>query len=291
MKKNGDKMTNTWLNSAAKFMLCAMFSTGATQVAAQDFDDGDDDGGNWEFFLGAGAAYEPEYEGSDRYTTEFQPGFQIVYKDRLLITPQGIGAFIVSQDRLRIQTAIGYGGGRKESDSPDLAGLGDIDDGAVFAFGAQYDLTRRVAATVDVQKYFSGSEGTLVTLGVQSQVPFGVVRGALLPTGVQPDAVINEQRGLALFGGVSVDWADTNYNNTFFGISAVQSAASGLSQYSAGSGFKSVNAEIGFLQPLGKGWGLTGAVGYSRLLGDAVDSPIVKSRNAVTTELAVGFRF
>ncbi|MDA7964908.1 MipA/OmpV family protein [Ruegeria sp.] len=285
-------MTKTWLNNAAKFMLCAMLSTGASQVAAQGFDDDDDDddGGNWEFFLGAGAEYEPEYEGSDRYTTEFQPGFQIVYKDRLLISPQGIGAFIVNQDRLRIQTAIGYGGGRNESDSPDLAGLGDIDDGAVFAFGAQYDLTRRLAATVDVEKYFSGSEGTLVTLGLQTQVPFGVVRGALLPTGVRPEDVTRE-RGLALFGGVSVDWADTNYNQSFFGISAAQSAASGLSQFSAGSGFKSVNAEIGFLQPLGKGWGLTGAIGYSRLLGDAVDSPIVKSRDAVTAELAVGFRF
>jgi len=272
----------------SSLVLPALF-TGA--ALAQDFGGfGDeDDGGDWDFFIGAGVGYEPEYEGSDQYETNFVPAFQIVYKDRFLIGPDGLGAFIVNQERYRISAAIGYGGGRDEDDSDDLRGLGDIDDGAVISLGAQYELGFAVA-TADVRKFTDGSEGTLVSFGLQTDVPFGVVRGALLPTGTNPRDAFNE-RGLLLTGGISVDWADGDYNQAFFGIDATQSAASGLSQYSAGSGFKSVNVDLGFAKPLGKNWGLTGGVTYSVLLGDAKDSPVVRDDDSVSAILAVGFNF
>lgn len=249
----------------------------------------EDDGGDWDFFIGAGVGYAPEYEGSDRYKTEALPGFQIVYRNRFLVGPQGLGVFVVDEERFRLSAAVGYGGGRKESDSTYLYGLGDIDDGAVLSLGTQYDLGG-VVATADVQKFLSGSEGTLVSFGLQSEVPFGVVRGLLLPTGTNISDTVDE-RGLALIGGISADWADGNYNQSFFGVTPTQSARSGLQTYSAGSGFKSVNVEFGFAKPLGKNWGLTGIATYSKLLGDAADSPVVKSDDSLSAQLFVGFNF
>ena len=258
---------------------------------AQDFGgyDDEDDGGNWDFFVGAGVGFEPEYEGSDRYETKALPGFQAVWRDRFVLGPQGLGAFVVNQERFRVSAAVGYGGGRKESDSSYLRGLGDIDDGAVLSLGTQYDLGG-VVATADVQKFLSGSEGTLVSFGLQTEVPFGVVRGLLVPTGTNIGDSVNE-RGLALIGGVSADWADDSYNQSFFGVNPGQSAASGLQTYSAGSGFKSINVELGFAKPLGKNWGLTGIATYSKLLGDVADSPIVKSDDSISAQLLVGFSF
>lgn len=262
----------------------------AVPLAAQSYDDDDQSEGDWDIFVGAGAHYAPEYEGSDKYKTEALPGLQIVWRNRLMIGPDGLGAFIVNNDRLRVSAAVGYGGGRKEKDSVYLKGLGDIDDGAVLALGAQYDLSRRFAATADIRRFLNGSEGTLVSLGIQSQVPFGVVRGALLPTGRPYDEVADE-RGLAIVGGISVDWADENYNQAFFGVNAAQSAASGLGQYTAGAGVKSVNVDLGFTKPLGDNWGITGGATYSVLLGDAADSPVVRKDNSLSFELFVGYKF
>jgi len=261
---------------------------------AQDFDgpgsdDAEADGGDWSFFIGAGVEYEPEYEGSDVYETSAMPGFQAVWRDRFMISPMGLGAFIINEENFRLSAAVGYGGGRKESDSPYLRGMGDIDDGAEISLGMQYDLGGLVA-TADVRKFTSGSKGTLVSFGLQSEVPFGVALGALLPTGTNISEVGNE-RGLVLTGGMSVDWGDEKYNQSFFGVNAAQSASSGLTQYSAGSGAKSVNLDLGFAKPLGKNWGLTGGVTYSRLLGDVADSPLVKSDNSLSASLFVGFNF
>jgi MipA family protein len=281
------------LSSLARLALAAAVATVFVSVAAVaqplDGPDSADDGGDWDFFIGAGVSYEPEYEGSDKYETEALPGFQAVWRDRFLISPRGIGAFIVNQERLRVSASIGYGGGRKQKDSVYLTGLGDIKDGIVYNLGVQYDLGPLVA-TADVTKFGAGSKGTLVSVGLQSEVPFGVVTGLIIPTGQSPRDAFDE-RGLVLTGGISVDWADSNYNQAFFGVTPGQSAASGLSQYTAGGGAKSVNAEIGFAKPLGRNWGLTGAVTYSHLLGDAADSPIVKTQDSLSATLAVGFSF
>lgn len=244
---------------------------------------------NWEFYVGAGAIYKPEYEGSDRY--EVEPGLEIqaVWRDRILISTESIGAFIVNDGPLRVSTAIGYGGGRRESSSSDLRGLGTIDNGAIVSVGMQYDLGKLVA-TANARKYLEGSEGTTVTLGIQSQVPFGVVRGVLAPTGSTFEDVADDS-GFVLTGGVSLEWGDTKYNQSFFGVSAIQSANSGLSQYSAGAGPKSLNIDIGFALPMAETWGFTGNIVYSRLLGDAADSPIVKSKDGITATLAAVYTF
>ncbi|WP_299890864.1 MipA/OmpV family protein [uncultured Ruegeria sp.] len=286
-------MKSKSLNHSALAVVGTCLAVFAGQAAAQSAGNGASGTGgwnDWDFYLGAGVAYAPEYEGSDKQETSAFPAFEAVWRDTLVVSGKGIGAFVYDRNGLRVSAALGYGGGREESDSVHLRGLGDIDDGAVVSLGAQLDLAPRVTATADVNTFLKGSKGTVVSLGLQSQVPFGVVRGALSPTGNRYDDVAGQQ-GLALIGGVSIDWANDNYNQSFFGVSAAQSSSSGLRQYSAGSGLKSVNAEIGFSQTLGDNWGLTGIVQYSRLLGDAKDSPVVKSEGNYAAVLAIGYRF
>ncbi len=285
-------MTSTPIYYRTAACICVALSGFASDVQAQDFGGfGEQDKtGNWDVFVGAGVAIAPEFEGSDEYETTFVPGFQAVWRDRVLITPEGLGAFVIRQDSLRVSAAIGYGGGRKEDDSVYLRGLGNIEDGAVLSLGAQYDLGRRLTATADVRTFLDGSKGTVISVGLQTQVPFGVVRGALLPTGAPYDEVADRQ-GLAFIGGISLDWADDNYNQSFFGVDAMQSSASGYQQYDAKGGLKSVKVEVGFTQPMGKNWGLTGIAAYSKLLGDAADSPIVQDTDSLSATLAIGYKF
>ncbi len=237
---------------------------------------------DWGFSLGAGVGYVPEYQGSDKYEAVAFPTFEITWRDTIAFSGEGLSATIYERDSFSFSATLGYGGGREESDSDYLKGLGDIEDGTILALSAELDLGASVAATADVQKFMGGSKGTVVSLGVQSAIPLGAGHGLR----ASPSQV-----GMMLIGGLSVDWADDDYNQSFFGVSSTQSAASGLRQYTAESGLNSVNAEVGFIKPLGGNWGLTGMVQYSQLLGDAADSPIVKSKNNYSAVLAVGYSF
>lgn len=268
------------------------------EESVSEFDYGDDFGGydnnrswgrDWQFFAGAGYGRSPEYEGSDIFESSPFFGFEAVWRDRLTISPDGIGAFLLNGEPFSLYMGLEYGGGRDESDSVNLKGLGRIDSGLAVSLGAQYDLGFG-AATVDVTKFTKGSEGTLVTLGLQSDVPFGVLSGTLLRTGTNIPDVQNE-RDFVLTGGISLTWADSRYNQAFYGVTSAQSASSGLKQFNAGAGPAIGNVTFGVTKPLGPNWGITGEVTYSKLFGDAADSPITKRDDFLSYSLGVGFNF
>jgi len=88
-----------------------------------------------------------------------------------------------------------------------------------------------------------------------------------------------------------LDYADDTYMSTYFGVSAVQSARSGLRTYDAGAGFKSAGFTIGtdvMVMPL---WTLTASAGYSRLLGDSASSPIVETPDRFEARLGLARSF
>jgi len=80
---------------------------------------------------------------------------------------------------------------------------------------------------------------------------------------------------------VEATHSDSNYTNRYFGVSEIDSKNSGLSQYRAGSGFRDIsfNSNIGFF--INSHWGAFMRIGYSRLLNDAADSPIVIQQGSV----------
>ena len=89
-------------------------------------------------------------------------------------------------------------------------------------------------------------------------------------------------------------WADETHMQNVFGISAAQSARSGLRRHEAGGGFKDVGLSASLSYALTENWLLIGRAGYSRLLGDAADSPIVADKGSadqLSGMLTIGYRF
>jgi outer membrane protein len=75
---------------------------------------------------------------------------------------------------------------------------------------------------------------------------------------------------------VSSTYANGDYMDTYFGIGAGDSLASGLDEFDADAGFKDVGVTLNLQHGRrNEGWGLTGIFSYKRLLDDAADSPIV----------------
>ena len=78
---------------------------------------------------------------------------------------------------------------------------------------------------------------------------------------------------------------------SYFGVSAEQAANSGLSRYEAKSGIKDIGLGLGLDYTPYRNWSVTGGYGYSRLQGDAADSPIVQQRNQHRLYGGVSYRW
>lgn len=241
---------------------------------------------DWEINLGLGAFVSPAYEGSDETEVSPFPMIDITWKDRVFFNPgDGLGAHLYNKNDLKVSASIGYEMGRKEDDSNALKGLGDIDDAASANISVEYDFGP-VTPYLGVSKHLGGTDGTLVEIGVETMVLFAAL------VGKTPGQFENGRpKGLMFHMGVSTTWADDNYMGDYFGISSKQAVASGYSRYSAESGFKSVDFEFGAMYPFTENWAINAQVGYSRLLDDAADSPIVKEEDQFSGGVFLTYSF
>jgi outer membrane protein len=65
---------------------------------------------------------------------------------------------------------------------------------------------------------------------------------------------------------------------TYFGVDASNVGSSGLSSFSAGSGIRDVRFPLMAIWSLSPKWHLAGGLVYSKLVGDASDSPVTNDR-------------
>jgi len=94
--------------------------------------------------------------------------------------------------------------------------------------------------------------------------------------------------------GAHVTYADSNYMDTYFGVSSKDAARSGLSRYNADGGLKDWGLSLTGNYSINKSWGLMGSAGYSRLMNDAEDSPLVNDEgdeNQFKGTIAVTYAF
>jgi len=229
--------------------------------------------------LGLGLGVKPEYPGSKDRETRVMPQISLFYGDTLFLTGMTAGANL-----LKHQTAQGLSitagpllalhRARKEGDNAALSGLGEIDrglDAGIFLRlrSGPWQLRADVRGDVSDDK-----TGTTVNLSAG--------RGWRLA------------EKLHLRTTVDVAWGSSEHMNTYYGIDAVQSANSGLRQYQADAGTKSVGLNLMGDYRIDQQWAAYASMRYSRLVGDAADSPLVAdlgSPNQVSASVGIKYRF
>ncbi len=207
------------------------------------------------FTIRGGVGVAPTYFGSDSY--EAGPDFALGFQFLRLPGGRGIGSEnsgdvrygFAPRGSLRIVKE------RSAGDSPELAGLNDIDLAVELGLGLGY--TQRNFEAFGVARYgVVGHESWVAEFGA--------------------DVIARPTDRLTLTAGPRLFLGDDTYSSTYFGVTPAESAASGgaFAAYSATGGALSAGVEIGMTYALNDDWGVSGAVRYDRLLNDAADSPI-----------------
>ncbi|RED54147.1 MipA/OmpV family protein [Aestuariispira insulae] len=215
----------------------------------------------------------PEYEGSDEYELSPLPNIDVRYGDHVFLNMQdGLGVNPLVGENYRLGMALGYKLGRDEDDSDYLQGMGDIDGGATASLLGGYDLGP-VTLSGKLSHQFTGEDDAGMRADFKLAAP------------------LKAADKITLTPFVSTSYLSDDYASTYFGVSASQAASSGNAEYDPEGGFKDVTLAMNARYELNQDWVLTGTVGYSRLVGDAADSPLVKDENQFFTGFGASYKF
>lgn len=231
--------------------------------------------------LGGGVDVAPRYSGSDKSrVTAAQVVDYAMANGFFISTTRGLG-YGNRVGNLDYSAALSYRAGRKDRDvssdsiasgSDDLRGMGDIKGSAIVVPGLGYRvtdwLTGQLQAEVPVSERDNGEA-----------VHFGIAS----PLYTSPKNALT----LALTGS----WGSSKYVQTYYGVNAAQSAASGFARHDAGSGIYAYSLNLDWTHKLTSRWSLLAAAGVTQLTGEAGDSPIVQRKTSPVGSLKVTYSF
>jgi outer membrane protein len=221
--------------------------------------------------LGAGLMAQPRYPGSDE--TILVP-YPLIAVSRFYVPGIGDAGGSESKRGLSIYPSFNFIGKREASDSNELEGMEDVDWALEVGLGVayRYDWLR---GFVEVRQGFNGYSGQVADFGL--------------------DVIATPTEDLTLTLGPRAGWGSDDYMKTYFGISPSEAVDSPLydNSYDADAGFNTVGLAATANYALTDTVTLRMLGGWSRLIGDAGDSPIVKegSENQFYGGAGLTYRF
>jgi outer membrane protein len=235
-----------------------------------------------EWTVGLGGGVAPDYEGSENY--ELVPLWNLrandLYDPNTYVQVLGpkLNSNFLPDEHLRLGLSAQYVAKRDDVENDKVDRLRSTDDGLLVGALLGYDFKlsgdRVWGFEFDPRWDIADEIGGLFTLRSHYIAPFG---------------------GAWQFrGGVETTYASEDYMDEFFTINAADSAASGLSTYDADDGFKDVGVNASLTYKFAGNWSTTGILRYTRLVGDAADSPVtddVGDENQVFAGLLINFSF
>jgi len=230
-----------------------------------------------------GAAFVPDYEGSQDYTAAPVAAAKVEY-DGYYVETRGLGlrANLSPNRAFEIGPAISFNGGRDDDvDNARVARMREIDSTIEAGMFLKVPLRGLVSETDELAFNFD-----FLTDTGDSHEGYKI--------GFGPSYGFAATERLRLGASLSATYASDDYTQTFFGVDADNAARSGLARYDAEGGIKDVGIGVNAMYSLTRNWGITGMARYTQLVGDAADSPLVDqegSAGQAMVSLGVLYRF
>lgn len=206
--------------------------------------------------VGLGPVYRPDYFGSDDYEFDIDPAAYVRFDNFIFLDDDGADFALVGFSNFSFGPSIRIVGRRDEDDNPALNGLGDV--GTTFEFGG-------FAATTFVDRF---------------SVRFKVRKG--IKTGHRGLIVDGSATALLFrWGDVSTSisgqasWIGDRYADSYFSVTPLQSARSGLPTFNADAGFRDIGGSFNAYINVRRNWSLNPYVSYRYIFDGFNDTPII----------------
>lgn len=204
-----------------------------------------------------------------RFTVTGAGGFTTRRQDDV---ERGLDAELLRRDRVRINLSLRFDQGRSESDSDQLTGMGNI----------KHTVRSRLRLRWEPAPQWELSLASGLDL-------LGTGGGYTVEGGVSRTFVIDARQRVIL--GAGLVGAGDRYLQTWYGVTAEQSARSGYPAYNPGGGLRDLQTSATWRIEVNPEWAGFAAIGASRLLGPAADSPLTRQRNSHTISAGIARRF
>ena len=278
-------MNSKVLSTAGLFFAASMVSTTIMAIGGSGVDADTDKARS---YVGAGVGFIPDYEGSDDYKAVPVLGGRYTWASGRFAELGGAGGVeqaarlslnLVDQ-RVTSTWTIGpllqYRLKRDGSDLDDsrVKKMQDVDaqtEAGAFVGWHKDRVNVEVAFSSDIS---DKSNGTLGYLSGDYKIPYGARTTFSL--------------------GAHLTYASSNFMDEYFGVNKRDAARSGLKRFRADSGLKDAGLQAGMLYSFNPSWSMIASMGYTRMLGDAEDSPLVDDRgdkNQLSGALAAVYMF
>lgn len=219
------------------------------------------------FALRGGVEASPEYPGSDNYHATPDIGFTFgALKWGKIDVGNGVRS--LPDNGFAFRGALNVIGSRDVDDNPELAGLEDIDTTVELGIGVIYRQPNWQAFG-EVRQGFGGHDGITGTLGA--------------------DLIFRPNDRLTITAGPRVNLGNSDYAQTYFGITPAQAAVSQFGAFDADGGVLGAGLTVEATYELDDLWALEGALTYERLQESAADSPITQLGSEDQWTMRIGF--
>jgi outer membrane protein len=243
-------------------------------VLAQSIDDD-----AWHFNVGMGVIAQPKYPGSNETRTGAMPVFNAT-KGRFQIgalagagVPLGVSYTLIKEGpwRLGLSIGTGLGNSRTVNEGTDLSSLGEIKQTTLGAVSGSYSVGAVSTSASIIRDIGGHQQGTRALVDV------------MFSSSAMDKWVLSVGPGITLM--------DSQYAQTYYGVTAAQTASSGYSTYSAAAGINALRFGASANYEISREWSLSGKLGVTKLQGDAAKSPTAKNEVQASYGLFANYRF
>lgn len=263
---------------------CMLLALSALSLPAIAYAEDGEENGNT-LLLGAGVALETKYPGSkrDRASAAIAVDYSMA-NGFFASTLRGLGwggdvgsfsysaALAYRDERVDKDDGDSFFGGFGSSGGDELRGMGRIDGSVLALASAAWVPSRWLGVSLTVEAPLSNTEtGRAYHLGL----------GSTIYSSDRHEISVN-------LGGHA---GDRDYMQTYYGVTAAQSAASGFRTHTPKAGFYAVSSSVDWTYQLNQNWGIHTSVGGEKLLGKAADSPIVRRKHVPSAMAMVTYTF
>jgi outer membrane protein len=245
-------------NAVGAIVVSAMFLLAGPPAMAQDVDLTVAEAAHLqESVLGLGVAYVPDYEGSQDYEAAPLLQARFNWSNGMYFSLLGNTAKfnLIPSKGWQFGPLVRYRAERSDVDNARVDAMEDIDAAVEAGAFITYNPDNFILSLSAAQDLADAHDGYVIDLGAGYRFK------------------MQQRSSLTLFAKTT--YASEDYMDTYFGVSPADAARSGLSPYVADAEFK--DAAVGLLMQhnFAGNWGVLGVIRYTKLLGDASDSPIV----------------